>query len=107
MDKSRTGVDDNGHWRVADKGGSFGYTMKNSPSAKLRIVCQPSSNADMRIMVDGKQVGSVAASASKELKVVEVPLPKSANEKISVTFQPDTQKRTPMVYEVRVKSEKY
>lgn len=107
MDKSRTGVDDNGHWRVADKGGSFGYTMKNSPSAKLRIVCQPSANADMRIMVDGKQVGSMAASASKELKVVEVPLPKSAGEKISVTFQPDAQKRTPMVYEVRVKSERY
>lgn len=102
MERSRTGVDDNGHWRVADRGGSFGYTMKNSSSAKLRIVYQPSANADMRVMANGKQIGSVSASASKELMTAEIPLPQSSGDKISVTFQPDAQKRTPMVYEIRI-----
>ena len=102
MDRSRTGTDDNGHWRVADKGGSFGYTMKNTPSGKLRLVYQPAANADMLIMVNGKQIGKVAASAQKEPMTVEMPMPKCDGEKVTVTFQADEQKRTPMVYEVRV-----
>lgn len=102
MDKSRTGTDDNGHWRVADKGGSFGYTMKNSPSSTLRIAYMPSANADMRVMIDGKQIGVVPASASKERVIAELPLPKTDSEKVTVTFQADTQKRTPMVYEIRI-----
>ncbi len=102
MDKSRTGTDDNGHWRVADKGGSFGYTMKNSPSSTLRIAYMPSANADMRVMIDGKQIGVVPASASKECVIAELPLPKTDSEKVIVTFQADTQKRTPMVYEIRI-----
>ena len=102
MDRSRTGTDDNGHWRVADKGGSFGYMMKNTPSGKLRLVYQPAANADMLIMVNGKQIGKVAASAQKEPMTVEMPMPKCDGEKVTVTFQADEQKRTPMVYEVRV-----
>ena len=103
MKQSRAGADEAGHWRVADRGGSFGYQMKGKGHRQLslRVVYQPDAHADMVVQADGQTIGTIT-TASGTQQVVELPLPEMATNQLTVSFQPGTQRRTPVVYEVRL-----
>lgn len=104
---TRAGADEDVHWRQADKGGRFGYTMRKGDKGanRLRVYYRPGKGETADVLIGGQSVGQLAEGDPKEVVFAEFPLPDSGDGTYAVTVQAGDS-RTPRVYELRLVSGK-
>lgn len=106
MDKSRTGDENGTHWRAAEKGGSFTYTMRlhGRQPELLRVTYLAVRNADVSIRINGKEVGVITAEKSRGTHTCQIEMPVELRQEktIEVSFQSLKHSNTHRLMEVRL-----
>ena len=105
-ERSRTGSDNDRHWRSAEKEGWFSYRMRTNGRAvnSLRLEYMADDAASLMLSVDGGQSVMVKLEGGRGMKTAVVELPENVEGKevLTVKFFPDGQGATPRLYEVRL-----
>ncbi len=105
-ERSRTGSDNDRHWRSAEKEGWFSYRMRTNGRAvnSLRLEYMADDAASLMLSVDGGQSVMVKLEGGRGMKTAVVELPENVEGKevLTVKFSPDGQGATPRLYEVRL-----
>ena len=105
-ERSRTGSDNDRHWRSAEKEGWFSYRMRTNGRAvnSLRLEYMADDAASLMLSVDGGQSVMVRLEGGRGMKTAVVELPENVEGKevLTVKFSPEGQGVTPRLYEVRL-----
>lgn len=105
-ERSRTGSDNDRHWRSAEKEGWFSYRMRTNGRAvnSLRLEYMADDAASLMLSVDGGQSVMVKLEGGRGMKTAVVELPENVEGKevLTVKFSPEGQGVTPRLYEVRL-----
>ena len=105
-ERSRTGSDNDRHWRSAEKEGWFSYRMRTNGRAvnSLRLEYMADDAASLMLSVDGGQSVMVKLEGGRGMKTAVVELPENVEGKevLTVKFSPDGQGVTPRLYEIRL-----
>lgn len=105
-ERSRTGSDNDRHWRSAEKEGWFSYRMRTNGRAvnSLRLEYMADDAASLMLSVDEGQSVMVKLEGGRGMKTAVVELPENVEGKevLTVKFSPDGQGATPRLYEVRL-----
>ena len=106
MEKSNNGNTNGQHWRTADKGGWFTYSMKTKGLRvkSLRLMYMGSADSDASILVNGRKIGEIAPTDSKEIQTATITIPAAARKGTTYTvkIQPKSKNTTPRILEVRM-----
>ena len=105
-ERSRTGSDNDRHWRSAEKEGWFSYRMRTNGRAvnSLRLEYMADDAASLMLSVDGGQSVMVKLEGGRGMKTAVVELPENVEGKevLTVKLSPEGQGVTPRLYEVRL-----
>ena len=120
MERSQGGDDNGRHWRLAETGGHFGYTLragvaapkagkaaKAAPTVTLRIDYRATKDAAARLLIDGTEVGRFpepdAAGGPERQAEFAVPAASAAAATLEVRLEPAAEaKETPRIYGLRL-----
>ena len=106
MEKSNNGNTNGQQWRTADKGGWFTYSMKTKGLRvkSLRLMYMGSADSDASILVNGRKIGEIAPTDSKEIQTATITIPTAARKGTTYTvkIQPKSKNTTPRILEVRM-----
>ena len=108
-EKSRTGSDNDRHWRDGAAGGWFAYRMRTNGRkiVKLRVEFKAgASNEDAALTVDGVKIGNISNGDGKGIKTktFDIPANLANRETLTVKVAATSKGATPRVYEVRLMS---
>lgn len=103
---SRTGSDNDRHWRSADKEGWFSYRLRTNGRAVdcLRVEYMADDATSLVVSVNDGQAITVNTEGGRGMKTTMVQLPEdvAGKEALTVKFSPGKQGATPRLYEVRL-----
>lgn len=106
MQNTVSGSDNDRHWRVANAGGWFAYSMSvgEKQPAAVRVTMKAKDNESAVVAVDGDRIGTLKAGDGDGLTDIIVMLPEGfkAGKTVNVKVEADGQQPTPRIYEVRL-----
>lgn len=103
MENSFTGADGDIHWRRANAGSWFEYTLRtNGNNARaIRVYYNPSTNKSATISIDNQPVGSLANADSDDISYADFAIP-TAGDSHTIRIAADGNNQSPRIYEIRL-----